>query len=93
MYEIARGAVVAVVLASLTSGPAYSATQLVLGRKFQVKNPYADPSRRKVSGQAQERESTNTVIGDPTVNGATLVNVWTEPRRPGGIFPASSRSG
>jgi hypothetical protein len=44
----------------------------VLGRQEQVKNPTGDAQRRRLLGQAKERTSDNTIVGDPTVNGAVL---------------------
>jgi predicted acyl esterase len=45
--------------------------QLVLGKSFQVKNP-GTLAQRKVSGRAQERNSNDTIVGNPVANGATL---------------------
>ena len=72
MNEIIRGAVIAVALLSLSAGSVHAATWTVLGKTFQIKNPSTDASKRKVSGQALERGSNDGLVGDPTVNGATL---------------------
>jgi hypothetical protein len=51
-----------------------AATQTVLGVKFDVRDPrLTDPSARSVSVFAQEEPfSDNLLVGDPTVDGATL---------------------
>src|SRR5882724_12151320 len=72
MNEIIRGAVIAVALLSLSAGSVHAATWTVLGKTSQIKNPSTDASKRKVSGQALERGSHDGLVGDPTVNGATL---------------------
>src|SRR5439155_18876764 len=71
MKNLVRRAAVVVGLASLASWPVYSATQLVLGRNLQVKDT-GGPGTRRVSGQATERSSNDTLRGDPTTSGATL---------------------
>ena len=72
MNEDIRGAVIAVALLSLFAGSVHAATWTVLGKTFQIKNPSTDASKRRVSGQALERGSNDGLVGDPTVNGATL---------------------
>jgi len=52
-------------------GLAYAADQTILGNSITVKNP-STPDKRKVTGKAKEKGSTNTIVGDPTVIGATL---------------------
>src|SRR2546422_8216112 len=69
---IIRGAVIAVALVSLSAGSVHAATWTVLGKTFQIKNPSTDASKRKVTGQALERGSNDGLVGDPTVDGATL---------------------
>ena len=48
--------------------------QLVLGSKLLVKDPKpgSDPTRRKVLATARERRSSEALVGDPTLAGATL---------------------
>jgi hypothetical protein len=51
---------------------AYAADQTILGTLLVVKNPGV-PEKRLVTGSAKELASSNTIVGDPTANGATLV--------------------
>lgn len=53
------------------AGTALAAEQTILGTQFQVKNPGA-VAKRKFLGLGREKGSTNTLVGDPTVSGATL---------------------
>jgi len=50
------------------------ASQVVLGKIFLVKDPSpgTDPSKRKLSCQANEPGSNDMVMGDPVTNGATV---------------------
>src|SRR4029453_15025106 len=50
---------------------AQAADQTILGSKLLVKNP-STAEKRQVSGSAKEKASPDTLVGDPTVNGATL---------------------
>lgn len=50
---------------------AWAADQTILGRSFIVKNP-GGPEKRKVTGVGKEENSPETIVGDPTVGGATL---------------------
>ena len=60
-------------LLSWSTDHADAATQSVLGKKFQVRNPDAgDSSKRKVIGLARERGSTDTIVGDPVADGAVV---------------------
>jgi len=87
MRNLVRRAAVVVGLASLASWPVYSATQLVLGRNLQVKDS-GGPGTRRVSGQATERGSNDTLRGDPTTSGATLeVRCPSSTRPPPGVYP------
>src|SRR5215472_15176727 len=55
---------------------AFAADQTVLGKQLMVKNT-STPDKRKILLQAQEPSTDNTIVGDPTVHGATLtVNVY-----------------
>jgi hypothetical protein len=51
---------------------AYAADQTILGTQLVVKNPGV-PEKQSVTGSAKELASSNTIVGDPTANGATLV--------------------
>ncbi len=51
-----------------------AATQTVLGRALRLKNP-STPDKRKIVVKAREPASDNTIVGDPTTDGATLVVV------------------
>jgi len=55
----------------LVATVAHAADQTILGTKFVVKDPGAS-EKRKVSSKAKEKASPNTLVGDPTVDGATL---------------------
>jgi len=48
-----------------------AADQTILGRSLVVKNP-STSDRRKLSSRAKEVASPNTIVGDPTVDGAVL---------------------
>lgn len=50
---------------------AHAADQTILGDTLQVKNP-STADKRKLVGKAKEKASDNTLVGDPTVAGATL---------------------
>jgi phospholipase C len=51
--------------------PTRAADQTVLGAKFSVQDTGV-PEKRKVSFQAKEKGTDNTIVGDPVANGATL---------------------
>src|SRR5258706_12868045 len=61
------------ILLSLLLGATFAsaADQTILGTLLVVKDPGA-PEKRSVVGKAKESASPNTIVGDPTVNGATL---------------------
>jgi hypothetical protein len=50
------------------------ADQTILGSKLRVsdRKPGTDPTKRMIVGMGRETHSPNTIVGDPTVNGATL---------------------
>ena len=52
----------------------YAADQTILGKQLQVKDPKPgiDATKRRVLAQGKEKGSPNTIVGDPTVAGATL---------------------
>ncbi|MCW5890492.1 MAG: putative metal-binding motif-containing protein [bacterium] len=60
-----------VLLLAVAVPPVHGADQTILGSKLQVKNP-STPEKRKITGVAKEKGSTNTLVGDPLANGATL---------------------
>lgn len=64
----------ALALAALLAPRAHADTQTILGTKMDVRNPSdASPARRAILVFAQESApSPNTLVGDPTVDGATL---------------------
>lgn len=58
-------------VAALAAGLAAAADQLILGKVLLVREPKATPASRVVKVVAREVASPNTVVGDPTVSGAT----------------------
>ena len=71
---------------------ALAANQLVPAKILLVKDKPGDPTKRKISFKVKENASSATVVGDPTVSGATFHVVLT----PGGdqcfTLPASGWS-
>jgi hypothetical protein len=63
-----RTIVRSVFLAVLAAGVAFGADQTILGQLFVVKSARTS----KVAAAARERDSTDTLVGDPTMNGATV---------------------
>src|SRR5689334_15630047 len=55
----------------LLATTAFGADQQILGSQFLVKDP-STPDKRAFVGKAKELASPNTLVGDPTVDGATL---------------------
>ena len=55
----------------LAGGIAYAADQTVLGKSILVKNP-STPDKRKITIQGKEKTSNDSIVGNPTVSGATL---------------------
>lgn len=54
-------------------GSTRAADQTVLGSKLSVQDSVpSTPEKRKVSYAAKEKETDNTIVGDPVANGATL---------------------
>jgi hypothetical protein len=73
--RIVFGAFAATLAVFLGTGGIVSAQdqQMKTGKLLLVKNPKAsDPSKRKIVYQVKEQASTNTIVGDPMVNGAKL---------------------
>src|SRR5215831_16710190 len=74
MKNLARGVSI-FALAGLAVGLAYAADQTILGKQEQVKDPKpgVDPTKRKLKGQAKEKNDiTDTIVGNPTVTGASV---------------------
>jgi hypothetical protein len=72
MRTLKAGLALSAVCLALAGGGAAADTQTILGVKFDLRNPL-DPTRRAVFVTAVEGPaSLDTVIGDPTVAGATL---------------------
>jgi hypothetical protein len=67
-----RSLVVATALVTLAGGIAYTADQTILGRVLTLKNKQDNPNQRRAIGRAKEKDSVNTIVGNPTVGGATL---------------------
>src|SRR5262245_14415269 len=61
----------AALLAGVTATSAHAADQTILGNTLQLRNP-STPDRRTIVGKANEKASVNTIVGDPTVSGATI---------------------
>lgn len=58
-------------LAMMAAGAAYAADQTILGSSLVVKNPGA-VDKRKIVGQGKEKNSPNTLVGNPVVTGGTV---------------------
>jgi hypothetical protein len=73
MKNLARGVSI-IALAGFAVGLAYAADQTILGKQEQVKDPKpgVDATKRKLIGQAKEKVSPNTIVGNPTVTGASI---------------------
>lgn len=62
-----------VVLVLLAAGSVHAADQTVLGKSVSVANPRpTDPTRRALVASGRERQSPNTVVGNPSIAGATV---------------------
>ena len=53
-------------------GIAVAADQTILGKSITVKQKPGDATSRKVTGSGKEKNSPNTIVGNPTVGGGTL---------------------
>jgi len=61
------------VVTVLLAGSSLAADQTILGKTFLVKDPQlGDLSKRAVVAVGKEKDSANTIVGDPTIVGATL---------------------
>jgi hypothetical protein len=67
----ARRILAAAALVGFGMSVAHAADQTILGDTLQVKNP-STPDKRKIVAKAKEKGSTNTLVGNPTLGGATL---------------------
>src|SRR5262249_20961961 len=79
----------------VTVTSAQAADQTILGNTLQVKNP-STPDKRKIVGKAKEKSSANTIVGDPTVSGATITvraNGGTPTEQTFNLPPATSAAG
>jgi hypothetical protein len=56
----------------LVGGIAYTADQTILGRVLTIRDRPDHPNQRRITGSAKEKGSPNTLVGNPTVSGATL---------------------
>ena len=65
------GLVFAIALLALASGQGHAA-QAILGKKILIKDPGTATGRKIVVKAKEGPGSTNTIVGDPTVSGATL---------------------
>jgi len=72
MNTTIRGTLAALAISLLASGPADAGTQAILGKKLQLKDTPGVPAKRRIIGSGQERQSANTVAGNPTTSGAAL---------------------
>src|SRR5262245_52132226 len=70
MTKLARILVASACAAGLVAAAAYAADQTILGKSFSVKAKPGDPSKTKVSSSASEKDSPNTLVGDPTAAGS-----------------------
>ncbi len=70
MRHVVQVLVAAATAVGLLAGPALSADQTILGKSISVKAKPGDPSKTKIKGSASEKDSPNTLVGDPTVAGS-----------------------
>ena len=59
----------AAVVVGLIAGSAGGSDQTILGKSIEVRSRPGDATRRQVKGSAKEKDSPNTLIGDPTLPG------------------------
>ena len=73
LYRLTTRIALVLALAVTAPRPAGAADQTILGQQLVVKNPVSyRPDRRKFVVTAKEAGSSDTVVGDPTVAGATV---------------------
>ncbi len=56
----------------LVGGIAYTADQTILGKVLTLRDRPDHPNQRRFLGSAKEKNSPNTIVGNPTTGGATL---------------------
>src|SRR5262245_37752677 len=49
---------------------AFAIDQTILGKSLSVKQKPGDPTSRKIASSAKEKNSINTLVGDPTQSGS-----------------------
>jgi hypothetical protein len=69
MSKLGRFLALGVGAVGLLAGAAYTGDQTILGKSITVKNKSGDPAKRKVKGNAKEKSSPNTLVGNPTLAG------------------------
>jgi hypothetical protein len=76
MTRLIRSVTLASAVLLLSSAGVRAADQTILGKVFLVKDPAPDaspdPTKRVIKVFGKETASPNTIVGDPTVTGATL---------------------
>ena len=72
MSKVVKGLAGFIGVMGLVAGLAYAAVQLKPTKVLVVKNPPSGPTARAVVWKVSEPASTNTVVGNPTTNGAKL---------------------
>jgi hypothetical protein len=70
MRKLVRMLAVGACAVGLVAVAAYAADQTILGKSFSVKAKPGDPSKTEVAGSASEKDSPNTLVGDPTAAGS-----------------------
>jgi hypothetical protein len=76
------------ILTTLPARPAPAANQPILGKAFIVANPIpADPSRRRIRVLGREPSGSATIVGNPTVGGASLLVVINDSQTNATVFP------
>ena len=65
------GSVLTLLVLLVGGSSAQAADQSILGSSLSLKNPNT-PQQTKLTGKANEKASSNTIVGSPTVTGATL---------------------
>ncbi len=59
-------------LVVFAGGLVYAADQTILGNSITVKNPDGTNAKRKITGKAKEKGSTNTIVGNPVLLGGSV---------------------
>jgi hypothetical protein len=67
---LVRSAVLALAAAGFLAAPSMAAEQTIRGKTFIVKSKPPDPTKRSLKGTATEKNSANTLVGNPTQSGA-----------------------